>query len=75
MLYHLTSNLLLNLNSTYDARDSRFLGFRVFTKFLSFCECWTMTLGLRRNVNPAATSFNFDFSLLGLGSNKSSLGR
>jgi LPS-assembly protein len=73
MLYHLTDNLLLSLNSTYDARDSRFLGFRVITKFLSFCECWTVTLGVRRDINPAKTSFNFDFSLLGLGSTKSSL--
>ena len=75
MLYHLTSNLLVNVNSTYDARDSRFLGFRVFTKFLSFCECWTATFGVKRDVNPAKTSFSFDFTLLGLGSNKSSLGR
>jgi LPS-assembly protein len=75
VLYHLTNNLLLNFTSTYDARDSRFLGFRVLTKFLSFCECWTVTLGVKRSINPANTSFSFDFSLLGLGSNKSSLGR
>ncbi|HKY10237.1 MAG TPA: LPS assembly protein LptD [Candidatus Binatia bacterium] len=75
MLYHLTNNLLVNVISTYDARDSRFLGFRVFTKFLSFCECWTVTLGMRRSINPANTSFSFDFSLLGLGTNRSSLGR
>jgi LPS-assembly protein len=75
MLYHLTHNLLVNFSSTYDARDSRFLGFRVFTKFLSFCECWTATFGVKRDVNPAKTSFSFDFTLLGLGTNKSSLGR
>ena len=73
MLYHLTDNLLFTVNSTYDARDSRFLGFRVITKFLSFCECWTATLGLKRDVNPAKTSFSFDFSLLGLGNSRSSL--
>jgi hypothetical protein len=73
MLYHATDNLLFTVNSTYDARDSRFLGFRVITKFLSFCECWTVTLGLKRDINPAKTSFSFDFSLLGLGNTQSSL--
>lgn len=75
LLYHLTDNLLVNFNSTYDARDSRFIGFRVATKFLSFCECWTATFGVKRDVNPAKTSFNFDFSLLGLGNTRSSLNR
>jgi hypothetical protein len=75
VLYHLTNNLLVNVNSTYDARDSRFLGFRVLTKFLSFCECWTATFGVKRDVNPAKTSFSFDFSLLGLGNTKSSLNK
>jgi LPS-assembly protein len=75
LLYHLTDNLLINLNSTYDARDSRFLGFRVLTKFLSFCECWTATLGVTQDVNPAKTTVSFNFSLLGLGNTRSSLNR
>ena len=75
MLYHLHDNLLFTVNSTYDARDSRFLGFRVFTKFMSFCECWTITFGVKREINPRNTSFNVDFSLLGLGNTKSSLNR
>jgi LPS-assembly protein len=75
MLYHLTDNLLINVNSTYDARDSRFLGFRVLTKFLSFCECWTATLGVTQDVNPAKTTVSFNFSLLGLGNTRSSLNR
>jgi hypothetical protein len=65
----------VSFNSTYDARDSRFIGFRVITKFLSFCDCWTATFSVKRDVNPAKTSFNFDFSLLGLGNTKSSLNR
>jgi len=73
LLYHLTDHLLFNFNSTYDARDSRFLGFKAITKLLSFCECWTMTLGVSHGVNPAKTSVSFDFSLLGLGNTKSSL--
>jgi LPS-assembly protein len=75
VLYHLTDNLLVNFNSTYDARDGRFIGFRVLTKFLSFCECWTATFGVKRDVNPAKTSFSFDFTLLGLGNTRSSLNR
>jgi len=73
LLYHLTDNLLFTFNTTYDARDSRFIGFRVIGKFLSFCECWTATLGVKRDINPAKTSFSFNFSLLGLGSTRSSL--
>jgi hypothetical protein len=75
LLYHLTDHLLFNFNSTYDARDSRFLGFKAITKLLSFCECWTVTLGVSHAVNPAKTSVSFDFSLLGLGNTKSSLKR
>jgi LPS-assembly protein len=73
LLYHLTDHLLFNFNSTYDARDSRFLGFKAITKLLSFCECWTMTLGVSHGVNPAKTSVSFDFSLLGLGNTRTSL--
>jgi hypothetical protein len=66
-LYRITDNLLLNFSSTYDVLDNKFIGFRASTKFLSFCECWTATLGVSHNVNPAKTSFSFNFSLLGLG--------
>jgi hypothetical protein len=73
LLYHATDNLLLFLNSTYNVRDGRFGGIRAATKFLSFCECWSITLGVRRNINPAKTSFTFDFNLLGLGTQKSNV--
>jgi len=73
LLYHVTDNLLLNFSSTYDVRDSRFIGFRAITKFLSFCECWTVTFGVKHDVNPDKTSFSVDFSLVGLGSPKSAL--
>jgi len=72
-LYRITDHLLLNFTSTYDVLDNKFIGFRASTKFLSFCECWTATLGVSHNVNPAKTSFSFNFSLLGLGNTKSSL--
>jgi hypothetical protein len=67
-LYRITDHLLLNFTSTYDVLDNKFIGFRASTKFLSFCECWTATLALNHNVNPAKTSVSFNFSLLGLGS-------
>jgi LPS-assembly protein len=73
LLYHVTDNLLFNFSSTYDARDSRFIGFRAITKFLSFCECWTATLSVKQDINPKKTSVGFAFSLLGLGSTRSSL--
>ncbi len=73
LLYHLTDHLLVNFSSTYDARDSRFLGFRAITKLLSFCECWTMTFAVSQAINPAKTSFSFNFSLLGLGNTTTSL--
>jgi hypothetical protein len=72
-LYHLMDNVLLYFNSTYDARDNKFIGFRAATKLLSSCECWAVTLGLRHDINPAKTSFNWDFNLLGLGASKSTL--
>jgi hypothetical protein len=66
-LYHLTEHLLTNVNTTYDARENRFLHVRAAVKLLSRCECWTLTLGLQRDINPAKTSFNFAVGLLGLG--------
>jgi len=72
-LYHVTDNILLYGSSSVDARQGRFLGFTASTKFLSFCECWSVTLGLSHNINPAKTSFYFDFNLAGLGNQKSSL--
>jgi len=75
LFYKLTDNLLFNFGSTYDARDSRFLGVRATTKILSFCECWSMTFGVNHAINPAKTSVSFDFNLLGLGNTRSSLNK
>lgn len=73
LLYHATENILLFLSSSYDARESRFLGVRAAAKILSSCECWSLTFRVGRDINPAKTTFNFDFNLLGLGSTKSTL--
>ncbi len=50
-----------------------YAGFRTAVKVLSGCECWSFTLSLKKEINPAKTSFNFDFNLLGLGTQKSSV--
>ena len=73
LLYHVTDNLLFNFSSTYDARDNRFIGFRAITKFMSFCECWSVSFGVKHDVNPEKTSFSVNFSLLGLGNPKSAV--
>lgn len=73
LLYQITDHLLFNFSSTYNVRDSRFIGFRATSKFLSYCECWTIGFNVKRDANPAKTSFSVDFSLLGLGNPKSAL--
>ena len=35
-------------------------------------DCWTLTLAVNQTINPAQTSFSFNFSLLGLGSQRKS---
>jgi LPS-assembly protein len=72
LFYHVTDNILLSGSSVYDVRDNQFIGFRAATKLLSSCDCWTMTFSVNQSVNPAKTSFSFDFSLLGLGSPRKS---
>lgn len=71
-LYHLTDNLLMNSNTAYDVRENRFLNVRAAVKLLSRCECWTLTVGLQRDINPEKTSFYMAVSLLGLGGSEQS---
>ena len=73
VFYHATDHVLLFFSSNYNVRDSRFNGVRVATKILSQCECWSVTLGLKKEINPSRTSVNFDFNLLGLGTPRSTL--
>jgi LPS-assembly protein len=73
LFYHVTDNILLNANSVYDVINNKFIGVRAAVKLLSPCDCWTMTLALKHDINPAKTSFSFNFNLLGLGTqNRSS---
>ena len=66
LLYHVTNHLLFFFSSSYDVREARFPGVRGAFKILSQCECWTATVSLKKNTNPAKTSFGFDFNLLEL---------
>jgi hypothetical protein len=70
--FHLTDNILLNLNSTYSLSNNKLLGVRGAVKLLSPCDCWTLTLVVNQTVNPAQTSFSFNFSLLGVGQQRKS---
>jgi hypothetical protein len=70
--YHLTDNILLNLSSTYSLSNNKLLGVRGAVKLLSPCDCWTLTLVVNQTVNPAQTSFSFNFSLLGVGQQRKS---
>ena len=74
-LLHLTDHLLFRFNSSYDALSGRFTHHKGSLKILSQCECWTLMFSVGRNVNPAKTTFDFTFSLLGLGSPSRDLSR
>lgn len=43
------------------------------TLILSPCECWTVTFSVNKTTNPSKTSFVFEFNLLGLGSQNTSV--
>ena len=72
LFYHVTDNILLNANSVYDTINNRFIGVHSGIKLLSPCDCWSMTLTLNHTINPAKTSFNFNFNLLGIGTQQKS---
>jgi hypothetical protein len=73
LIYHLHDQIMVFLAATYDVRDNRFPGYHTAVKFLSGCECWTVTLSLKHEINPAKNSFNFNFNPLGLGAQKNTL--
>jgi LPS-assembly protein len=72
LFYHVTDNLLMSLNSTYSISTNTLIGVRGAVKLLSPCDCWTLTLAVNQTINPAQTSFSFNFSLLGLGTQRKS---
>src|SRR5262249_54065480 len=70
--YHLTDNILLNLSSTYSLSNNKLINVRAAVKLLSPCDCWSLTVAVNQTVNPAQTSFSFNFSPLGLGTQRKS---
>ncbi len=61
-----TERMLFIYEGNYDTGgwDKNRLGI----KYLSRCQCWTLTLSLEQRTNPNRTSIGFKFDLLGLGS-------
>ena len=69
--YHLTDNILVAFSANYDLINKTAIGLHGGTKYLSACECWTVTVNINQQVNPAKTGFSFNFNLLGLGQQNS----
>ena len=63
-----TERVLLLYDGNYDGAEGRWTGNRLGFKYLSRCECWTMTLSVEQRTNPDRTGIGFKFNLLGLGS-------
>jgi LPS-assembly protein len=69
--YHLTDNILVTFSAYYDLINKTSIGLHGGAKYLSSCECWTVTVNVNQQVNPAKTGFSFNFNLLGLGQQNS----
>jgi len=69
--FHLTDNIVVSFSAVYDLINKTSIGLRGGAKYLSACECWTATLNVNQQVNPAKTGFSFNFNLLGLGTQNS----
>lgn len=67
-ILHLTDHLLILYESNYNVLKGGFTTNRGSLKILSRCECWSLTLALNQLTNPNETRFNFNFNVLGLGS-------
>jgi hypothetical protein len=73
LIYHVHDQVMVLLAASYNIRDHQFPGYHTAVKFMSRCECWSATLSWRHEINPAKNSFNFNFNLLGLGAQKSTV--
>jgi len=69
--YHLTDNIVVTFSAVYDLINKTSIGLHGGAKYLSSCECWTVTVNVNQQVNPAKTGFSFSFNLLGLGQQNS----
>ena len=62
-----TDRVLLLYDGNYDGASGRWEGNELGFKYLSECECWTLTLSVEQRTNPDRTSIGFKFDFLGLG--------
>ena len=68
LLFRMTDRVVLLYDGSYDGVEGRLGTNRAGVKYLSECECWTVTVSVDRQVNPDRTVFGVKFNLLGLGS-------
>ena len=64
----MSERVLLLYDGSYDGAEGRMGTNRAGVKYLSECDCWTVTLSVDRQINPDRTVFGVKFNLLGLGS-------
>ncbi len=62
-----TDRMLLLYDGDYDGAAGRWGQHELGIKYLSGCECWTLTLSVEQRSNPDRTSIGFKFDFLGLG--------
>ena len=63
-----TDRVLLLYDGNYDSAAGRWAENQLGIKYLSRCQCWTVTLSVEQRNNPDRTRIGFKFDLLGLGS-------
>ena len=66
--FRMTDRVLVLYDGSYDGAAGRMGANRAGVKYLSKCECWTVTVSIDRQINPDRTAFRVKFNLLGLGS-------
>ena len=62
-----TDRVLLLYDGNYDGASGRWERNELGFKYLSECECWTLTLSVEQRTKPDRTSIGFKFDFLGLG--------
>ena len=68
LLLRMTDHVVLLYDGSYDGAGGRMGMNRAGVKYLSKCDCWTVTMSVDRQINPDRTVFRVKFNLLGLGS-------
>jgi len=68
LLFRMTDRILVLYDGSYDGAAGRMGTNRAGVKYLSECECWTVTVSVDRRINPDRTVYGVRFNLPGLGS-------